>query len=289
MNFRRRLLPYGLLGPGAVWLALFFVVPMYFMGELALRSGTFTEGFAFSWEWANFPNALEGRGELIFRTFLYSAAATVLALLIAYPLAYAIAVKANPRWRLLLLFAVIAPFFTTYLIRTIAWKTILADASPIVDALRFMALLPDDGRLLATSAAVIAGLTYNFLPFMILPIYASLERVDLSLVEAAKDLYASSRQALLRVTLPLTAPGIVAGSLLTFIPAFGDYINPQLLGSPNQYMIGNRIQTLYLNDRNYPEAAALSFLMMAAVLIVVLLYIRIAGTEAFMGEEEEAR
>jgi spermidine/putrescine transport system permease protein len=289
MNLRRRLLPYGLLGPGAVWLALFFVVPMYFMGELALRSGTFTEGFAFSWEWANFPNSLEGRGELIVRTFLYSAAATVLALLIAYPLAYAIAVKANPRWRLLLLFAVIAPFFTTYLIRTIAWKTILADASPIVDVLQVMALLPDDGRILATSGAVIAGLTYNFLPFMILPIYASLEQVDLSLVEAAKDLYASARQAFLRVTLPLTAPGVVAGGLLTFIPAFGDYVNAQLLGSPNQYMIGNRIQTLYLNDRNYPEAAALSFLMMAAVLIVVLLYIRAAGTEAFMGEEEEAR
>ncbi len=289
MSLRRRLIPYWLLGPGAIWLALFFVVPMYFMGELALRSGTFTEGFTFSWEWANFPNALEGRAELIVRTFFYSGAATVFALLIAYPLAYAIAVKASPRWRLLLLFAVIAPFFTTYLIRTIAWKTILADASPIVDVLQFIALVPDDGRVLATSGAVIAGLTYNFLPFMILPIYASLERIDLSLIEAAKDLYASARQAFVRVTLPLTAPGIVAGVLLTFIPAFGDYVNAQLLGSPNQFMIGNRIQTLYLNDRNYPEAAALSFLMMAAVLIVVLIYIRAAGTGAFMGEEEEAR
>jgi spermidine/putrescine transport system permease protein len=289
MNLRRRLVPYGLLAPGTIWLVLFFVVPMYFMGELALRSGTFTEGFTFNWEWANFPDSLEGRGELIARTFVYSGAATVLALLIAYPLAYAIAVKASPRWRLLLLFAVIAPFFTTYLIRTIAWKTILADASPIVDVLQFLALIPDDGRVLATSGAVIAGLTYNFLPFMILPIYASLERIDLSLIEAAKDLYASARQAFVRVTLPLTAPGIVAGVLLTFIPAFGDYVNAQLLGSPNQFMIGNRIQTLYLNDRNYPEAAALSFLMMAAVLIVVLLYIRAAGTEAFMGEEEEAR
>jgi spermidine/putrescine transport system permease protein len=289
MRFRRRLIPYGLLGPGAIWLALFFVVPMYFMGELALRSGTFTEGFRFSWEWANFPDALEGRGEQIGRTFVYSAAATALALLIAYPLAYAIAVKASRRWRLLLLFAVIAPFFTTYLIRTIAWKTILADASPIVDVLQFLAVIPDDGRILATSGAVIAGLTYNFLPFMILPIYASLERIDLSLIEAAKDLYASARQAFVRVTLPLTAPGIVAGVLLTFIPAFGDFVNAQLLGSPNQFMIGNKIQSLYLNDRNYPEAAALSFLMMAAVLIVVLIYIRAAGTQAFMGEEEEAR
>ncbi len=288
-TIRRRLVPYGLLGPGAIWLVLFFVVPMYFMAELALRSGSFTEGFNFTWEWANFPNALEGRGEQIGRTFFYSGAATVLALLIAYPLAYAIAIKASPRWRLLLLFAVIAPFFTTYLIRTIAWKTILADASPIVDVLQAVGLLADDGRLLATSAGVIAGLTYNFLPFMILPIYASLERTDLSLIEAAKDLYASARLAFLKVTLPLTAPGIVAGVLLTFIPAFGDYINAQLLGSPNQAMIGNRIQTLYLTDRNYPEAAALSFLMMAAVLIVVMIYIRAAGTEAFMGEEEERR
>jgi spermidine/putrescine transport system permease protein len=285
----RRFLPYGLLGPGAIWLVLFFLVPMYFMGELALRSGTFTEGFTFSWDWSNFPNALEGRWQQIGRTFVYSGVATVLALLIAYPLAYAIAIKASRRTRLLLLFAVIAPFFTTYLIRTIAWKTILADASPIVTVLQAMGLLADDGRLLATSTAVIAGLTYNFLPFMILPIYASLERIDLSLIEAARDLYSSARQAFVKVTLPLTAPGIVAGVLLTFIPAFGDYINAQILGSPNTAMVGNRIQSLYLVDRNYPEAAALSFLMMAAVLIVVLLYLRAAGTEAFMGEEEEAR
>jgi spermidine/putrescine transport system permease protein len=289
MNLRRRLVPYWLLAPGAIWLALFFVVPMYYMGELALRSGTFTEGFNFSWEWSNFPDALDGRGELIVRTFLYSTTATVLALLIAYPLAYAIAIRASPRWRLLLLFAVIAPFFTTYLIRTIAWKTILADSSPVVDVIQFLSIVPDDGRLLATSAAVIAGLTYTFLPFMILPIYASLERLDLSLIEAAKDLYSSARQAFVRVTLPLTAPGIVAGVLLTFIPAFGDYVNAALLGSPNQAMLGNKIQSLYLNDRNYPEAAALSFLMMAAVLIAVILYIRAAGTSALMGDEEEDR
>ena len=289
MKLRRRLVPYGLLAPGTIWLVLFFVVPMYFMAELALRSGTFTEGFTFTWEWANFPDALAGRGQQVVRTFIYSGVATILALLIAYPLAYAIAVRASPRWRLLLLFAVIAPFFTTYLIRTIAWKTILADSSPLVDVLQVLAVIPDDGRVLATSGAVIAGLTYNFLPFMILPIYASLERIDLSLIEAAKDLYSSARQAFLRVTLPLTAPGIVAGVLLTFIPAFGDYVNALFLGSPNQAMIGNKIQSLYLSDRNYPEAAALSFLMMAAILIVVVIYIRAAGTEAFMGEEEEAR
>jgi len=288
-SLRRRLVPYGLLGPGAIWLVLFFVVPMYFMGELALRSGSFTEGFTFTWEWANFPDALDGRGGQIFRTFTYAGIATVLALLIAYPLAYAIAIRASRRWRMVLLFAVIAPFFTTYLIRTIAWKTILSDSSPIVDVLQTLTLVPDDGRVLATSGAVIAGLTYNFLPFMILPIYASLERLDLRLIEAAKDLYASTRQAFVRVTLPLTAPGIVAGVLLTFIPAFGDYVNAYLLGSPNQAMIGNKIQSLYLNERNYPDAAALSFLMMAAILIVVFIYIRAAGTEAFMGDDEEAK
>ena len=286
-SLRRRLLPYWLLAPGAIWLILFFVVPMYFMGELALRSGSIAEGgFIFTWEFANFPDSLSGNTEQIGRSFYYAGAATLLCLLIAYPLAYAIA-QAPSRWRLLLLFAVIAPFFTTYLIRTIAWKTILADSSPVVEVLKFFSLIPDDGRVLATGGAVIAGLTYNFLPFMILPIYASIERLDMRLVEAAKDLYSSSRQAFLRVTLPITAPGIVAGVLLTFIPAFGDYINAALLGGTNQAMIGNRIQSLYLFERNYPEAAALSFLMMAALLTVVLIYIRAAGTEAFMGDEEE--
>ncbi len=288
VTIRRRLIPYWLLAPGVIWLALFFVVPMYFMGELALRSGTPTIGFTFDWAWSNFPDSLDGNTEQMVRSFYYSSVATLLALLIAYPLAYAIA-QASSRWRPLLLFAVIAPFFTTYLIRTIAWKTILADSSPVVDVLRALALVPNDGRVLATSGAVIAGLTYNFLPFMILPIYASIERLDMRLVEAAKDLYASSRQAFLRVTLPITAPGIVAGVLLTFIPAFGDYVNAAILGGTNQAMIGNRIQSLYLSQRDYPEAAALSFLMMALILMMVVVYIRLAGTGAFMGEEDEAR
>ena len=283
---RRRFVPYFLLGPGTIWLVVFFLVPMYFMAELALRSGTVLTGFQFSWEWANFPTALSENNEQVVRSFYYSGVATVLALLIAYPLAYAIALRAG-RWRILLLFAVIAPFFTTYLIRTIAWKTILYDSGPIVDIVQFLQLIPDDGRLLATQWAVIAGLTYNFLPFMILPIYASIERLDVRMIEAAKDLYASSRQAFLKVTLPLTAPGIVAGVLLTFIPAFGDYVNALVLGGTNQSMIGNRIQVLYLTEGNYPEAAALSFLMMVLILAMVLVYIRFAGTEAFMGDEVE--
>jgi spermidine/putrescine transport system permease protein len=289
MNIRRRLVPYALLAPGAIWLILFFVVPMYFMGEMSLRSGipNTPEGFTFSWEFSNYTEALEGRWSQIARTVFYAGTATILALLIAYPLAYAIAVKVSRRWRLLLLFAVIAPFFTTYLIRTIAWETILADASPIVDILKFLSIVPDDGRVLDTGGAVIAGLTYNFLPFMILPIYASLERIDLNLIEAAKDLYASAREAFVRVTLPLTMPGVVAGVLLTFIPAFGDYINAEFLGGANNTMIGNKIQSTYLEESNYPEAAALSFLMMGAVLVAVLIYIRLAGTGAFIGEEAE--
>jgi spermidine/putrescine transport system permease protein len=286
MGLKQRLVPYWLLGPGLLWLVVFFVVPMYFMGELALRSGSLTTGYTFDWEWANFSASLSGHSDQILRSFLYAGTATLLALLIAYPLAYAIAFRAG-RFKVLLLFAVIAPFFTTYLVRTIAWKTILSDDSPIVGVLQTLALVPEDGRVLATSGAVIAGLTYNFLPFMILPLYANLERLDLRLVEAAKDLYSSSRQAFLRVTLPLTMPGIVAGVLLTFIPAFGDYINAQLLGGTQQAMIGNVIQSLYLNQRDYPEAAALSFLMMALILAVVVVYIRFAGTGAFMGDEDE--
>jgi spermidine/putrescine transport system permease protein len=286
---RRRLVPYGLLGPGAIWLVLFFVVPMYYMGQMALRSGSIaTGGFTFTWEWSNFSDSLSGSEEQLIRSFLYAGSATLIALAIAYPLAYAIALRAG-RWKLLLLFAVVAPFFTTYLIRTIAWKTILADSSPAVDVLKFLHLVPQDGRVLATGGAVIAGLTYNFLPFMILPIYASLERMDVRLIEAAKDLYASSTKAFIKVTLPITAPGIVAGVLLTFIPAVGDYVNALLLGGTGQAMVGNVIQSLYLQQRDYPEAAALSFLMMAAILVVVAIYLKFAGTGAFMGDEDEAR
>ncbi|HET8814245.1 MAG TPA: ABC transporter permease [Solirubrobacterales bacterium] len=287
MSWRQRLVPYWLLGPGLLWLLLFFVVPMFFMGELALYSGSLTTGgLEFTWAWANFPDSLSGNEEQILRSFFYAGTATVLALLIGYPLAYAIAFRAG-RFKLLLLFAVVAPFFTTYLIRTIAWKTILSDDSPLVSVLQTLSLTPAEGRVLATSGAVIAGLTYNFLPFMVLPLYANLERLDLRLIEAAKDLYASSRVAFLKVTLPLTMPGIVAGVLLTFIPAFGDYINAQLLGGTGQAMIGNVIQSLYLTQRDYPEAAALSFLMMALILAVVLIYLRFAGTEAFMGDADE--
>ncbi len=277
---RRRLIPYGLLGPGAIWLVLFFVVPMYFMGELALRSGSFTEGFTFTWEWANFPDALEGRGGQLVRTFIYSGTATILALLIAYPLAYAIAVRASPRWRLLLLFAVIAPFFTTYLIRTIAWKTILSDSSPIVDVLQALTLIPDDGRVLATSGAVIAGLTYNFLPFMILPIYASLERIDRRLIEAGKDLYGGPWQTFRHVTWPHTLQGVLAGSVLVFLPSVGDFVAAQLLGGPDTYMVGNLIQDQFFTANNWPFGAALTVVMMIFLSVWMVGYLRSAARDA---------
>jgi spermidine/putrescine transport system permease protein len=279
---RRRLIPYSMLGPGTVWLVLFFVVPLYYMGKLSLESG-FVGELTFDWHWANYSEALSAYDTQFVRSFLYAGTATLIALVIAYPLAYTIAFKAG-RWRNLLLFAVIAPFFTTYLIRTIAWETILSDESPVTEVLKAIGLAPS-GHVLATSGAVIAGLTYNFLPFMILPLYASLERIDKSLIEAANDLYASPRQSFLRVTLPLSAPGIVAGTLLTFIPAAGDYVNAQLLGGVGNRMIGNVIQSLYLSQADYPSAAALSFVLMALIMVAVVIYIRFAGSEALMGEE----
>ena len=282
----RRLVPYFLLGPGLIWLILFFVVPMYFMGRLSLESGSLQTGFQFSWEWSNYSDALTQFDQQFVRSFIYAGIATLLALLIAYPLAYMIAFRGG-RWKNVLLFAVVAPFFTTYLIRTLAWQTILSDEGAVVDVMKTLGLVAEDGRVLDTAGSVIAGLTYNFLPFMILPIYASLERIDQSLIEAAKDLYASSATAFRKVTLPLTAPGIVAGTLLTFIPAAGDYINADFLGSQNQAMIGNVIQSKYLVVRDYPGAAALSFVLLAIILALVLVYIRFAGSEALMGEEAE--
>ena len=257
------------MAPGLLWLVVFFVVPMYFMARIALYEGSLTTGYEFAWNWSNFSDALSEFDTQFVRSFIYSGVATLLALLIAYPLAYAIAFRGG-RYKNLLLFCVIAPFFTTYLIRTLAWQTILSDQSFFVDALRTVGLVADDGRVLDTPASVIAGLTYNFLPFMILPIYASLERLDTSLIEAAKDLYSSSATAFRKVTLPLTGPGIVAGVLLTFIPASGDYINADFLGSQNQAMIGNVIQSKYLVVTDYPAAAALSFVLMAIILALVV-------------------
>ena len=283
---RSKLTHYLLIAPGLLWLIFFFVVPLYYSGKLSLYGGdTLEQGFRFDWDWSNFGDSLSLYDTQFVRSLVYAGISTILCLLIGYPLAYAIAFKAG-KWRNLFLFAVIAPFFTTYLIRTLAWETILSDESPVVSLLQTIGVVSNDGHVLATAPAVIAGLTYNFLPFMILPLYASLERVDGRLIEAANDLYANSRTAFRKVTLPLTAPGIVAGTLLTFIPAMGDYVNAFFLGGPNNKMIGNTIQSLYITQRDYPTAAALSFVLMAGIWAIVFVYIRFAGSEALMGDEE---
>src|SRR6478609_1321529 len=278
----RGLTPYLLLTPGIVWLAVFFLVPMGFLAHQSLESGSFETSYSFTWAFSNYWDVLTTYKEHFIRSFVYAGLATLLALVISYPLAYWIAFRGG-RWKNLLLVMIIAPFFVTYLIRTLAWQTILADQGPVVRILRDVGILGANGRLLATSTAVVAGITYNFLPFMALPLYVSLESIDKRLIEAAEDLYASSVQAFLRVTLPLSLPGVVAGTLLTFIPATGDFIHAQLLGTPNQAMIGNVIQSKFFNLLDYPGAAALSFTLMAAVLILIAVYARVIGTEKLTG------
>jgi spermidine/putrescine transport system permease protein len=254
------------------------------MGRVSLEEGTIFTGYEFAWNFETYTDALSRYDTQLVRSFLYAGAATAIALLIGYPLAYAIAFRGG-KWKTALLLLVIVPFFVTYLIRTLSWQTILADSGVVVDVLKAVGLVAEDGRLLATTGAVIAGITYNFLPFMILPLYASLERIDHRMLEAGYDLYGSRRAVFTRITLPLSMPGVVAGSLLTFIPAAGDFINAELLGTPRQAMIGNVIQSRYLELTDYPTAAALSFVLMGLCLVIVLLWAKLAGTEALMGSE----
>ncbi len=273
--------PYLLLAPGVLWLAIFFLIPLAFLGYESLQSGLFPN-FEFTWEFSNFSDGISDYREQFVRSFLYAGIATLACLVLAYPLVYWIAFRAGP-WRNLFLLFIVAPFFVTYLVRTLAWLNSLADEGPVVGALRTLHVLDSDGRLLATTFAVVSGITYNFFPFMALPIYVSLEQMDPRLLEAAKDLYASSTQAFLRVTLPLSAPGIVAGTLLTFIPAAGDFINAALLGTPNQAMIGNVIQSKFLESLDYPGAASLSFVLMGLILVTLLVYARVVGSERLTG------
>jgi spermidine/putrescine transport system permease protein len=281
-------LPYLLLLPGLGWLLIFFAIPLAYMLFESLKSGTLETGFIFNWEFSNYSNALSDFSEQFVRSFEYAAMATAAALLIGYPLAYVIAFRGG-RWRNALLLAVIVPFFVTYLIRTLSWETILSDSGVVVSVLQTLGLVGDGGRVLDTTASVVAGITYNFLPFMILPLYASLERIDRRLLEAGYDLYGRRRDVFFRVTLPLSMPGVVAGTLLTFIPAAGDFINAELLGTPRQFMIGNVIQSRYLEVSDYPTAAALSFILMGLMLALVVIWARIAGTEALLGTEAERR
>jgi spermidine/putrescine transport system permease protein len=276
LRTRRRLWPYLLLLPGLAWLIAFFLVPILSQSWVSLETGNLEEGFRFNWAFQTYSDALSNYGEQFLRSFEYAAVATVLALIISFPLAYYIAFKSKRKNLLLLL--IILPFFTSYLVRTIAWETILSDDGFVVNTLQSLGILSADGRLLATRNAVIAGITYNFLPFMALPLYVSLEKIDRRLIEAATDLYASRWMAFRKVTVPLALPGIFAGSLLTFIPAVGDFINAQFLGTTQQYMIGNVIQSKFLTTSDYPTAAALSFLLMGVILVAVFTYAKLLGT-----------
>ncbi len=283
---RGRLTPYWLLLPGILWLLVFFALPMVYQASTSVQTGSLEQGYKVTWHFATYWDALSAYWPQFVRSVLYAATATVLCLVLGYPLAYLIAFRAG-RWRNLIMVLVIAPFFTSFLIRTLAWKTILADGGPVVGALHALHVLDvtnwldwtQGDRVLATPLAVVCGLTYNFLPFMILPLYTSLERIDPRLHEAAGDLYAKPSTVFRRVTFPLSMPGVVSGTLLTFIPAAGDYVNADLLGSTDTRMVGNVIQTQFLRILDYPTAAALSFILMAAILLMVTLYIRKSGTE----------
>lgn len=283
---RSNWVPYALLLPGLLWLTVFFVVPMVTLFSQSLQEGSVDEGYTFTGNVGIYVEALQGYFPQLLRSIGYAASATALALLLGYPLAYFMALRAG-RWKNILLVLVVAPFFTSFLIRTLAWQTILSDSSVVTETARAIGLtdllqavgLTSNDNLMASKFAVICGLTYNFLPFMILPIYVSLEKIDRRLVEAAEDLYSTPIGAFRKVVLPLSLPGVFAGSLLTFIPATGDFINAQLLGSPNQQMIGTVIQNQFLEVRDYPLAASLSFVLMAVITLGVLAYARVLGTE----------
>ncbi|MCX4819716.1 ABC transporter permease [Streptomyces sp. NBC_01142] len=285
-SVRRRLVPYWLLLPGILWLVVFFALPLVYQASTSVQTGSLEDGFKVTWHFQTYWDAITEYYPQFLRSLLYAGTATILCLLLGYPLAYLIAFKAG-RWRNVLLVLVLAPFFTSFLIRTLAWKTILADGGPVVEVLNTIGFLDvtswlgmtEGDRVLATPLAVVTGLTYNFLPFMILPLYTSLERIDPRLHEASGDLYAKPSTTFRKVTFPLSMPGVVSGTLLTFIPASGDYVNAELLGSTDTRMVGNVIQSQFLRVLDYPTAAALSFILMAVVLIMVTVYIRRAGTE----------
>ena len=277
LHRRRSLTPWLFVGPGLLWLVLFFAIPLINQLNVSLQSGDPENGYAFTGHVGTYSQAISDYHQQFLRSIGYSAAATILCFLIAFPLAYFIAFKAG-RFKNAMLLLIVLPFFMSYVLRTVAWQLILADGGWVVSRLQDVGLVSSGGRLLATRTAVIAGITYNFLPFMALPLYVSLEKIDRRLIEAATDLYASRATAFRRVTLPLALPGIFAGSLLTFIPATGDFINAALLGTPRQFMIGNVIQSKFLVIQDYPTAAALSFILMTFILLGIFIYARALGT-----------
>ena len=276
----RFLVPYLLLAPGLLWLAVYYVYPAFQMFIASFWSGSLAQGFTFSLDnWTNYTEALDRYSEQFIRSIVFAGLATLLTFAISFPLAYTIAFRGG-RYKNLLLFLVIAPFFTSFLLRVISWRTILGDTGLLLGLPKELGLLPEDFRVLATPLAVVTGIAYNFLPFMTLPIYVSLEKIDRRLLEAGQDLYATPTMTFRKVTFPLALPGIFAGTLLTFIPAMGDYVNAELLGqTPATRMIGNVIQSRFLTNNDYPTAAALSFILMAGILVAVAIYARVLGTE----------
>jgi spermidine/putrescine transport system permease protein len=278
---RERLAPYLIGLPGGLWLAIFFVVPILVMLSLSLQSGNAEEGFRFTWQWSNYADAWAFYSTQFIRSILYALIVTTLCLVLAYPMAYWIAFYGGAR-KSTYLFLILLPFFVSFVIRTASWKFILNDQGILLGPLKDLGLLPDDFHVLATSTAVIGGLTYNYLPFMVLPLYVALERIDPSLVEAAHDLFATRSAAFRQVVFPLSLPGVFAGVLITFVPVASDFVNSGILGGTHTTMIGNVIQTVYLVNNDYPLASAMSFLLMAALLIGIFAYARALGTEQVM-------
>lgn len=335
----RWLVPYLLVAPGLLWLLLFFVVPNIQMVVMSLSSGTVGSGFAFTWEFSNFTDALTRFPDNFRNSLVYGGLATLLCFLIGYPMAYGIAFRGG-KYKTFLLFLVVAPFFTSFLIRVISWRIILGDQGVFLSVVRdTLGLVPENFSVIGTPLAVVSGIVYQFLPFMVLPLYVALEKIDFRLIEAAKDLYAGPwrrggaivggvgggllvaallwglgyvdfegggvvgfamavgggaavgalvgavliSQSFIRVVWPLSLPGAFAGSILVFIPAIGDYVNAELLGNTQTQMIGNVIQNRFLAQNDYPTAAALSFILMAGILIAIFLYARALGTEELTG------
>ena len=277
-RLRARLVPYLTILPGGLWLVIFFVVPMIAMVSLSLQQGDIVNGFVQTWHWQTYVTAIQNYRPQLVRSLEYGLISTVLQIVISYPIAYWIAFRAGSR-KSFYLFMLLLPFFVSFVLRTISWNFILADNGIVLGPLKDIHLLPQNFHILATGTAVIGGLTYNYLPFMILPIYVALERVDVRLIEAAYDLYASRVRAFRRVILPLSIPGIFAGVVITFVPVSSDYVNAHILGGPTSTMIGNVIQNQYLNTQDYPTASALSFVLMAILLVGIFLYARLLGTE----------
>lgn len=274
--------PYLLTLPGMLWLLAFFAVPMIAMLSLSLQEGTLETGYRLTWHWPAYLDGLAQHQVQFVRSLWFGLIVTVATFVISYPVAYWIALRGG-RYKAVLLLLILLPFFTPFLIRTLEWKFLLADHGIVLGTLKDWGLIGDSFRLLARPVAVIGGLVYNFLPFMALPLYVALERLDPALLDAAHDLYSNRRQAFLRVTLPLSLPGVFAGTLLTFIPAVGDFINADLLGGVNTTMIGNVIQREFLVSFDLAEGAALSFILMGGILLGVALYARLLGTEELTG------